>query len=126
VAQRTAHSIGMRIRRVREAALAFTALFVGAAAVAARFSVGGVQARVEDDRPTVSVSAVGDEDGLDGAALYAEHCALCHAVDELTPPLRGSTSAAEVLALLELLDGHGEGDAAEDRAVARFLLRAAQ
>jgi mono/diheme cytochrome c family protein len=116
----------MRVRRVRGAALAFTALFVVTAAVAARFSAGGAPERVAQDGSTASIPAMGDEEGLDGAALYAEHCALCHEVDELTPPLRGPDSSTAVLALLDFLDGHGEGGAAEDRAVARFLLRAAQ
>lgn len=115
----------MRLSNVRSAAASFTLLVVGVAALVA-WLVQPHRAATGPDDSAPRAAVGGEQGGLDGAALFGANCTTCHAVDELTPPLRGPEPALAALAMLEFLADHGEGDAAEDLAMVRFLVRSAR
>jgi len=60
--------------------------------------------------------------GHDGASLYEQHCATCHAAGELRAPLH---EAPDPEALkqewLVLLDSHGRASSDEDRRILEYL-----
>jgi mono/diheme cytochrome c family protein len=58
-----------------------------------------------------------------GESAFAQHCARCHAIADLSDGLRASDDrAAAVLAMLDKLAEHGNADDREDRAIVALLL----
>lgn len=107
----------MHARNVRLTAAGFTL---------ALFALAGAAAWRVDSRKTAAASSQSPDPSpapseLDGRALYEQHCASCHALDEFAKTYQGPGSGVAVLELLEFLVDHGGATTDEDRAIARFL-----
>ncbi len=113
----------MRLSHVRLAAGSFSLFLVGSAALVAWLVQPRSEAAVE---PEPSAGNAPDSESDAGRALYEVHCAMCHPVEELTPPLRGEEPLLAALSMLEFLVDHGDGDSVEDIEMVRYLLRSAR
>lgn len=110
----------MRHHVVRRIALALVALLSAAALVFA-WRQSGTPARGAAPAGA-GASAGGAADALDARALFELDCAGCHEAADLADGLAAAPEPGPaLLALLDLLDGHGTTGPAEDRAIAELL-----
>jgi len=112
----------MRHVLVHRTVLALAALLVAASALFA-WAAGRPRAAGPSGQGMGAAGAgAGAAPLADGAALFEQHCAACHAARELADPLRQAPDAAAASeALAAFLRRHGEASDAEDRAIVEFL-----
>lgn len=114
----------MRTTHVRRTALAI-ALWLLGTALASAWLVGRTGSPARETEPERGEAGAAPGAFSSGRELYDRHCGRCHDPEDLRPGLGGSDRTGALLALLELLDGHGASDPREDRAIAAYLLERA-
>ena len=89
--------------------------------LAAGFALACVLFAWRASAPAAMPAVAADAGAIDGAALFASHCARCHEAGEFTPRLAAPDRAVAAGRLLEALADHGDTGFADDLAIVHWL-----